>query len=65
MKKAEKITVPAIWLARLSLSKSLLDKLADREASSLATATLSRCCWNPADSARKICKAAIFSGKNQ
>ena len=37
--------------------------LADGEASYPAMATLSRFCWNPVDSS-KICKAAIFPGKN-
>ena len=46
------------------LVKRRFAKLADGEASSSATATLSGFCWNPGDSGRKIRKAAIFPWKN-
>ena len=51
--------------ACFSLSKKIFDKLVDGEASSPATATLSRFCLNPADSGRKICKEAIFALGNK
>ena len=53
---------PLKWSWLFHFSKKSFDKLADGKATS--PAILSKFCGNPADSGRKICKAAIFPGRN-